>query len=584
MKKHFLKLMVLFLCGLTVISCKKESDLSNADEIQLDDISLNFNNGGQSQLLEIPINEKSNGWHIYSPSQDTWLTHEIIPGRSSIYVYVDGNTSGEARSSYIVIRSKNYTQKINVQQDTEGGISLSQTYVPVRYLNSTSVVNISNFNELTGISVSAEEGTRDWLTITTENDKINIHVKINELTTAREALITVTAKRKISGETVTSFINLYQGRGGMTPYVITMPDFSTSNVYKVMDGNKQVAQITKELLRSVGLVNAQAIVIYPVENDIVALNKGYVAQILLENKDLTDATFTYQSPTEAIHGGIVSFDIANNKISGYVAGTEANPVTIVYMPGDVGMGPEEVPGSKTTTVEPHLIIDVRGTERNEYPIVKIGAQYWMGKNLSTIYYNSNKSFASIPTNKSTSADRLAANYAVYGYADGASTDPIAIARKAKYGLLYSYLAIGGFSTVATADFAGNDIIDNLSPTDWSVPTSNDRDALQGYIGSYTRLRSFMTFDDELQIIGTPRIIRSDDNITGFSAINGSYRATGGGWENRDSNNAARFWTRTFSTSTTGRSFNVEGTGNSEPLERMMSIRSLNKTSIKISDN
>lgn len=584
MKKHMLKLMVLFICGLTVVSCKKDKDLTNADEIQLDDISLNFNNGAQSQLLEIPISEKSNEWHIYSPSQDTWLTQEVIPGRSSIYVYVDGNTSGEARSSYIVVRSKNYTQKININQDNEGGINLSQTYVPVRYLNSTAVVDITNFDELTDIAVSAEEGTSGWLTIFTENDKINLNVKINDLTSAREALITVSAKRKISGETVTSFINLYQGRGGMTPYVIDLPDFSESNVYKVMDGNKQVAQITKEFLRAVGQINAQAIVIYPVENDVVALNKGYVAQIVLENTDLTDATYTYQTPTGAVHGGMVSFDIANNRISGYVAGTEANPVAKVYMPGDVGMGPEEVPGSKTTTVEPQLIVDVRSTERNEYPIVKIGAQYWMGKNLNTIYYNSNKSFAAIPTNKTAEVDRIAGNYAIYGYANGASTDAIALTRRERYGLLYSYLAIGGFNTVASADFTGSDVVDNLSPTGWSVPTSLERDALQSYIGSYTRLRSFMIFANDQQVVGTPNIIRIDDNITGFAAINGSYRATGGGWENLNATNAARFWTRTSSNTTTGRSFTVEGVGNSEPLQRMMSIRSLSVDAIQVADN
>ncbi|NGM61226.1 hypothetical protein G5B30_04750 [Sphingobacterium sp. SGG-5] len=583
MKKHMLKLMILFLCGLTVMSCKKESDLSNADEIQLDDISLNFNNGAQSQLLEIPIKEKSNDWHIYSPSQDTWLTQEIIPGRSSIYVYVDGNTSGEARSSYIVIRSKNYTQKINVQQDSEGGINLSQTYVPVRYLNSTSTVSINNYDELTDISVSAEEGTQDWLSILTENDKINLNVKINDLTSAREALITVTAKRKISGETVTSFINLYQGRGGMTPYVIDIPDFSTSNVYKVMDGTKQVAQITKEFLRSVGLVNAQAIVIYPVENDIVALNKGYVAQIILENKDLTDATFTYQTPITAIHGGTVSFDIANNKISGYVAGTEANPVAKVYMPGDVGMGPEEVPGSKTTTVEPHLIVDVRGTERNEYPIVKIGAQYWMGKNLNTVYYNSNKSFAAIPTN--IMSNTQVPNYSVYTFVNGASTDPNALLYRERYGLYYSYLTIGGFADNAQAGVsAENDVIaDNISPQGWIVPSVEEALSLKAYIGTMARLRKFIDYSTGQQIY--PVAGRTDDNITGFAAPNGSYRNGNTSWAGLGNPNGAWYLTRSLKDANNVKIIHMNDVLNGgSAMTRNYSIRSLNTTSIQTSDN
>lgn len=449
-----------------------------------------------------------------------------------------------------MIRSKNYTQRINVHQDNEGGINLSQTYVPIRYLNSTSVISITNFDELTDVSVSSEEGTQDWLTIFSENEKINLHAKINDLTAAREALITVTAKRKISGETVTSFINLYQGRGGMTPYVIDLPDFGVSSVYKVMDGTKQVAQISKEFLRLVGAINAQAIVIYPVENDVVYLNKGYVVQIVLENKDLTDATATYQAPTTSIHGGTVSFDIANNKISGYVAGTQASAVTRVYMPGDVGMGPEEVPGSKTTTVEPQLIIDVRGAERNEYPIVKIGAQYWMGKNLNTAFYNQNKAFASIPTNKSVDVDRLAANYAVYGYPNGAATDQQAIVNRSRYGLLYSYLAIGGFNTPALANLVNSDdiIVDNLSPEGWLVPTYVQAEALANYLGGTAkiyRIRGFKTWADANDVTGTNNKINPDDNISGFAAINGSYRATGGGWENLSSTNAGWYWTRTF---------------------------------------
>ncbi|GEM_PF-1688156 len=581
MKKHFFKFIVLFLCGLTVMSCKKDNDLDNSDEIQLDDISLNFNNGGQSQLLEIPIDEQSNGWHIYSPSQDTWLTQEVIPGRSSIYVYVDGNTSGEARSSYIVIRSKNYTQKINVHQDSEGGIELSQTYVPVRYLNSTSVVSISNFDELKDVVVTAEEGTQDWLSIFSENDKINLHVTINDLTVARQALITVSAKRKISEETVTSFINLYQGRGGMTPYIIELPDFSASNVYKVMDGNKQVAQITKEFLRSVGQVNAQAIVIYPVENDVVYLNKGYVAQVVLENTDLTDATYTYQAPTGAVHGGTVSFDIANNKISGYVAGTEANPVTTVYMPGDVGMGPEEVPGSKVTTVEPHLIDDVRGSEHNEYPIVKIGAQYWMGKNLNTVYY---RGLASIPTNQNADTP----NYSVYQYVNGASTDPQAITNRGRYGLYYSYVAIGAFANLASAGVSGDgDLIeDKLSPTGWIVPTADQAIALRTYIGgvgNMGRLRKFIDYNTGEQTY--PVIGRADDdNITGFAAPNGSYRNSNTAWAALGNANGAWYLTRTYKGGNNVTIIHMNDVlTSSSATTRNYTIRSLNTEAIKTTD-
>lgn len=205
----------------------------------------------------------------------------------------------------------------------------------------------------------------------------------------------------------------------MTPYVFEIPDFSESQVYKVMDGQKQVAQITREFLRAKGKINAQAVVVYPVENDEVDLSMGYVAQIVLESSNLSNdkIALEYTAPVGAVHGGTVSFDMTvaaanlnldpdsgesanlyTNPLTGYIAGTLAEPVTKVYMPGDVGMGPEEIVGSKEAAVVPHVITDVRKDETNVYPIVKIGTQYWMGKHLNTVYYNKNKNFEAIPTN------------------------------------------------------------------------------------------------------------------------------------------------------------------------------------------
>ncbi len=580
MKTQILSLMVLFLCSLAVVSCDKEKGIMS--EVQLDDITLSFNNSAQSQLVEIPIDETSNSWHIYSPAQDTWLTQEIIPGRSSIYVYVDGNTTDEARSSYIVIRSKQYTQRINVNQDSDGGINLSQTYVPVRYLNSTTEITILNSDELTDISVNSE-GTEGWLSISLTNDKISLHTTINDLTTAREALITVAAIRRVSGESVTAYINLYQGRGGMTPYVFDIPDFSESNVYKVMDGATQVAQITKEFLRKPGVVNAQAIVIYPVESDGVAINKGYVAQIVLENTDLTDATFVYQEPTGTVHGGTVSFSIADNEISGYATGILADPVTRVYMPGDVGMGPDEVPGSTQATVVPHLIVDVRNSETNEYPIVKIGAQYWMGKNLNTTYYNGNKSFAAIPTNETV--DSKAPNYCIYNYVDGTSTDATAVANRERYGLLYSYWTIGGFTSNVEAGVAlENDIIaDNISPQGWTVPTVNEATSLNTYIGVMRRLRKFIDYSTGEQVY--PTTGRTDDNITGFAAPNGSYRNGLTAWAALGSENGAWYLTRSLRNESNIKIFHMNSVLNAGTvMTRNLSIRSLNTTAIKTIDH
>lgn len=362
-----------------------------------------------------------------------------------------GNLTDDVRSSYIMVRSGRQTQRIQVAQDTEGGISLSSDYLPVRYLGASSSLTILNTEFLTDLSVSVEDTETEWCSALIDGDRLFVNTRFNDRTEARSALLTVTGKRAITGETRTAFVTVYQGKGGMTPYVFEIPDFSESQVYKVMDGQKQVAQITREFLRAKGKINAQAVVVYPVENDEVDLSMGYVAQIVLANSDLDDATYTYAAPTGAVHGGSVSFNMADNTLSGYIAGTLAEPVTKIYMPGDVGMGPEEVVGSQEATVVPHVITDVRNAETNVYPIVKIGTQYWMGRHLNTVYYNKNKNFEAIPTDVTTNeADRRKPNYCIYSYNNGASTESAAVTNRERFGLLYPYLTIGGFETVADA--------------------------------------------------------------------------------------------------------------------------------------
>lgn len=518
MKTHFSRFLIAMLSigALFSGSCKDDEVQS---ETMFDDIVLNFSRTARTEQVDLPIDQISNYWHVYSPSTDQWLSWEVIPGHRSLYVYADGNTTGSIRSSYIMVRSGNLTQRILVNQDSDSRISLSQNRINLRYLISTETVKIQGTEEIDDLRATAESksaGDDGWLSVILEDNILHITAMTNPNDMAREGIVSVSGTRRISGETVSEIITVYQGRGGMTPYEFDIPDFSESKVYVAMDGDKPVAQITKELLRKENEVNDQAIVVYPInDNGEVELGMGYIAQVLLRSDNLTnDSTkeSVYTAPTGSVHGGSVAFSVNNNTISGYTRGTLAEPVTHIYMPGDVGMGPEAVPDSKQAVVKPLLLTDQRNTEEFIYPVVKICTQYWMGGNLKTAYYNKNKDFAAIPTNKtpttSTSSLANATSFVcVYGNMDALATDAVSIENRNTYGLLYSYAAIGGYESLEENTVKDlENIADNISPEGWIVPTSDDFENLIAYVPRSLPLG---------QLDANP--ITSENNITGFGS-------------------------------------------------------------------
>mgnify|MGYP000664066736 CR=1 FL=1 len=124
MKTHFSRFLIAMLSigALFSGSCKDDEVQS---ETMFDDIVLNFSRTARTEQVDLPIDQISNYWHVYSPSTDQWLSWEVIPGHRSLYVYADGNTTGSIRSSYIMVRSGNLTQRILVNQDSDSRISLS---------------------------------------------------------------------------------------------------------------------------------------------------------------------------------------------------------------------------------------------------------------------------------------------------------------------------------------------------------------------------------------------------------------------------------------------------------------------------
>ena len=264
-------------------------------------------------------------------------------------------------------------------------------------------------------------------------------------------------------------------------YKIDLPtDFSTGRVQKVMAGDKQVAEVCSEYVRSWG-VTANAVddvltVVYPMGADGKAdLSKGL-----------------------ASNGASIVWDVEGDSVASYTAGNA--DLATVYLTADgtfvssMPDGAEEV----ATSLTPYVINDVRSkTDAQTYKVVKIAAQYWMDSNLKAVtlrdgtaitLYTSTQ--AEEWSNNDTPAYHIYADDTEYCWPD--------------YGAMYN-----GFAVVSEG---------GLAPEGWEVSSIDQWTALKNYLktGQSTKIKTTDTWAK----VGT--------NLTGLSISPGGYfsKATG----------------------------------------------------------
>ena len=148
--------------------------------------------------------------------------------------------------------------------------------------------------------------------------------------------------------------------------------FAKSNVYKVLNAGKQVAEICKEYLVTPDF-SSQAIVAYPMKNDATAdLSQGVVVQLL--------------GQAGKVHGGKVSWNIDEHSLT-YIAGTLPVYNNIyVLANGKVTLSITEADDVLQVLALDDVARDVRGGVIHNYPLVKIGTQYWMRNNLEVALF------------------------------------------------------------------------------------------------------------------------------------------------------------------------------------------------------
>ncbi len=166
-----------------------------------------------------------------------------------------------------------------------------------------------------------------------------------------------------------------------TPYNalhLSVLSFKPSNVYHIHSEGKIIAEICKEYLQSDDLTT-QAIVSYPIKaNETADLSKGTVLQLLDIEED--------------INGGTLEWDLDDNTFT-YDEG-DSPRIQQIYYDEQGNVLTEQSDEAVNINAIAYTLRDTRDSKDiKQYPIVKIGTQYWMRSNLQATKYQSGKSIA-----------------------------------------------------------------------------------------------------------------------------------------------------------------------------------------------
>ncbi|MEG1546290.1 MAG: FISUMP domain-containing protein, partial [Bacteroides sp.] len=239
-------------------------------------------------------------------------------------------------------------------------------------------------------------------------------------------LETQNATITISGDGVSPILLsvMQAAKSAGTKYSFAIPDFSESNVYKVLAGTSYIAEVVREYLYLENQLDVQVVTVYLTDkNGVADLSKGFVTQITqkgsLDNSKLV--------------GGSITVDKKKNAISLFTNGNQEsqNSISIDVEKSSINFANagELV---NTAQLQPDRVVDIEG---NTYPIAKIGTQYWMTENLKTTKYNDGHSIMHAPeaSQWNKAADNRTGAYCV----PMNSPD-----NKKVYGLLYNAYAMG----------------------------------------------------------------------------------------------------------------------------------------------
>ncbi len=221
-------------------------------------------------------------------------------------------------------------------------------------------------------------------------------------------------------------------------------DFDKSNIQVILEGEKEIALISKEYVVIDGVGKQMQLLYLPKEDKTVDFSVGYkVTEAGKINFDLTTGLSTSEEITESWSGEV--YITKEGKVS-YTAVNDAH----------------------TTTYKPYFLYDKRGKEVERYALVKIGNQIWMRENLRTNLFNDGVGITTNLTKEQWKETKLPA--VTYYKKDDANRE--------KMGALYNWFAVTE---------------ENFAPIGWTVPKTSDWEKLAKYISP----KDAMAYDFEV---------------------------------------------------------------------------------------
>lgn len=212
--------------------------------------------------------------------------------------------------------------------------------------------------------------------------------------------------------------------------------FDDSDIYRVYGNDQLVAEVCKEYLYKENVIDACAIVAYPIKDGNADLQNGLVLELL--------------GNTGFVHGGKVEWSITDNTFS-YIAGT-ANPIETIYIDKDYNIVTSPPTDTIDVKVKAYLLRDARGNNEESYPIVKVATQYWMKEDLRTNRFSDGTLIYSL--------SGLNGSVGYYHYNDD---------QKAVKDAYY---------------YSGETLLaGSMAPSNWHVSNESDWDRLKNYLGN-----------------------------------------------------------------------------------------------------
>ena len=235
----------------------------------------------------------------------------------------------------------------------------------------------------------------------------------------------------ITGWTDTEGGSSNNGEDNKAIYVSSL-SFTSSNIYRVYNAGRPVGEICKEYLISEALTS-RAIVYYPVnsQTDKADLQKGTLLQLLDTDEALCGSTISWPEGESTF---AIQQEEDKSRVDKFYVAEDGT-----YLENSSGLN------AIVADISSYRMRDIRGEEVKEYPLVKVGTQYWMQEDLQTTCYRDGSALI-----KKENLGEGA------GYFNPDDTD------------LYFY--------------NGEAVLEgDLAPKGWKIPTSDDWDVLNTYI-------------------------------------------------------------------------------------------------------